>query len=490
MRLRSFSLSIACVVLAACAAQPQRAAAPSSSHASLYGEMERQTLRFERALEQTEERGTEASAEGLAALAALREAGERCATSSGCESQRFITAYAELLERQAARTLAAPVEMEDTALVEPEEDSSPLIADLPEAGRSINLLNGRELRDVIAVNGQVKAALNEWLTWMRPLLIDAWENYQYMRHQMWPEYEQAGLPEALLFGIMAKESGGRVHAVSRAGAAGPLQFMPATGQRLGLGRGADGFDTRFDPRASARANVRYLNERFREFNHDLALALAAYNGGEGRMLRLVRETGKRNFWDPAVHSRLPPETRDYVPMVLAAAWLFLHPEDYGLEFPKIDVEPAQLVLESEMSLNALTICLGNGGTRNGWFRALRNLNPRFQTQQALPAGTTLNVPAAALPVYQQRCVGGRQQLALELAGAAQRHPTQVSTASTSTAAASGGLYTVRKGDNLGAIASRHHCRSTEALAKVNGIAAPRFMIKPGQKLRLDGCRRS
>jgi membrane-bound lytic murein transglycosylase D len=488
MRLRFLSLSIACVALAACAAQPPHAAAASSTHAALYAEIERQTLRFEGALQATEERGAEASAEGLAALAALRDASGRCAALSGCDSQRFITAYAELLDRQAARTLAAPVELEDTALVEPEEHLSPLIADLPEAGRSINLLNGRELRDVIAVNGPVKAALNEWLTWMRPLLIDAWENYQYMRHQMWPEYEQAGLPEALLFGILAKESGGRVHAISRAGAAGPLQFMPATGQRFGLGRGQDGFDTRFDPRASTRANVRYLNERFAEFNHDLALALAAYNGGEGRMLRLVRETGKRNFWDPAVNSRLPPETRDYVPMVLAAAWLFLHPEDYGLEFPQLDVEPARLVLESEMSLNALTICLGNGGTRNGWFRALRNLNPRFQTQQALPAGTTLTVPAAVLPVYQQRCVGGNQKLALELAGAAQRHPTQVSTAST--AAASGGIYTVRKGDNLGAIASRHHCRSTDALAKVNGIPAPHFLIKPGQKLRLDGCRRS
>jgi membrane-bound lytic murein transglycosylase D len=473
-------------LLAGCAAAPAAAPDRSAAHGALYGEIERQTLRFERALEASEQHGTEASAEGLAALAALREAGERCAASAGCETQRFLTAYAELLERQAARTLAAPVELEDNAPAEPEEGGSPLLADLPEAGRSINLLNGRELRDVIAVNGPVKAAMNEWLTWMRPALVDAWENYQYMRHQMWPEYERAGLPEALLFGIMAKESGGRVHAVSRAGAAGPLQFMPATGRRFGLGRGEDGFDSRFDPRASARANVRYLNERFAEFNHDLALALAAYNGGEGRMLRLVRETGRRNFWDPALHGRLPPETRDYVPMVLAAAWLFLHPEDYGLEFPRVEVEPARLVLQSEQSLNSLTICLGNGGTRNGWFRTLRNLNPRFQTHQALPAGTTLDVPAAVLPLYQQRCIdGGHATLARELAGAARKHPTQVATA---TATGGGSLYTVRAGDSLGAIARRHNCGSPEQLARANGIAAPKFLIRPGQKLRLQGCR--
>ena len=50
-------------------------------------------------------------------------------------------------------------------------------------------------------------------------------NYQYLRFEMWPEYQKAGLPEAMLFGILAKESGGKVHAVSRSGAAGPLQFM-------------------------------------------------------------------------------------------------------------------------------------------------------------------------------------------------------------------------------------------------------------------------
>ena len=484
LRLVAASFLFAVTLLAGCAASPARPAASAASHEALYAEIERQAQRFESAQADAGASGADAAADGLAALAALRAAGERCAAAAGCDTQRFLVAYAELLERQAARTLPAPMQLEDGAPPEPEAGDSPLLAELPEAGRSINLLNGRELRDVIAVNGPVKAALNEWLTWMRPALVEAYENYQYMRHQMWPEYEQAGLPEALLFGILAKESGGRVHAVSRAGAAGPLQFMPATGRRFGLGGDGKGFDSRFDPRASARANVRYLNERFAEFNHDLALALAAYNGGEGRMLRLVRETGRRNFWDPALNGRLPPETRDYVPMVLAAAWLFLHPEDYGLEFPVVDMDPARLVLQTETSLNALTICLGNGGTRNGWFRALRNLNPRLQTHQALAAGTTLDVPAAVLPLYQQRCVAGpAAELAAELAGAARRHPTQV--AST---ASSGGTYTVRAGDNLGAISRRHNCSSPQALARANGIAAPSYMIRPGQKLRLAGCR--
>lgn len=482
MRSTVLLLSTILVLLAGCASAPTPKAA--ADHTALYEDIERQTLRFEAALDARDD-DPAAAADGLAALAALRAASARCAAATGCDSQRFIVAYAELLERQAAPLLAMPTAAEEAPVAEPDEATSPLLAELPEAGRSISLLNGRELRDVIAVNGPVKAAMNEWLTWMRPALIEAYENYQYMRHRMWPEYELAGLPEALLFGILAKESGGKVHAVSRAGAAGPLQFMPSTGRRFGLGQGADGFDTRFDPRASARANVRYLNERFGDFNHDLALALAAYNGGEGRMLRLVRETGRRNFWDPAVNTRLPSETRDYVPMVLAAAWLFLHPQDYGLEFPKITVEPARLTIAREMSLNALTICLGNGGTRSGWFRALRNLNPRFETHRPLPVGTVLDVPADVLPLYQARCIdGAHATLALELAGAAKRHPTQVAPA----VASDGRGYTVRRGDNLAAIARRHHCGSTDALARANGIKAPKYLIRAGQKLRLAGCR--
>jgi membrane-bound lytic murein transglycosylase D len=470
------------VLVAACAGGA--ATRPPAQHAELYAELERQTARFEDAIG-TVEHGDDGADQGLAALAALRAASERCAAEPGCKLQRFVSAYAELLERQAARLLGPPTELADDALAEPEEAeaASPLLAELPEAGRSINLLNGQDLRDIIELNGPIKAALTEWLTWMRPLLIDAYENYQFMRHEMWPEYEQAGLPEALLFGILAKESGGRVHAVSRAGAAGPLQFMPATGRRFGLGRDADGFDTRFDPRASTRANVRYLNERFAEFNHDLALALAAYNGGEGRMRRLVNETGRRNFWDPVVNSRLPSETRDYVPMVLAAAWLFLHAEDYGLEFPAIDMRPARLELVEATSLNALTICIGNVGSRSGWFRALRNLNPRYQTHQALPAGTVLDVPAELLAVYRQRCVDGpHAQMAAELAGAAKRHPTQVATAT-----ASGADYLVRSGDTLASISRRHRCRSPQALAQANNIAAPQYLIRPGQRIRLQGC---
>ncbi|MCK7594667.1 lytic transglycosylase domain-containing protein [Pseudomarimonas salicorniae] len=474
-------------VLAGCAAQPRTA---SNAAVSAHGAAEAAAEAWRSALaEWRAQRSAESAARLRDAGAALQSANEACAALPDCDTAPLLARYAELLSAQSELLVqhdeagpdALALEGEGGALV---EEGRVDLAGGPEAEieglqDSLALLKGRDLRELIALNAPVKAALNEWLTWMRPQLLESYENYQFMRHRMWPEYEAAGLPEALLFGILAKESAGKVHAVSRAGAAGPLQFMPATGARLGLGRDADGFDLRFDPQMSTRANVRYLNERFAEFNNDLALALAAYNGGEGRVGRLVRQHGRRSFWDAGINRQLPSETRDYVPMVLAAAWLFLHPEDYGLELPQVEVEPVALVLEQPASLNQLAICVGQRGSRSGWFRALRNLNPRHLPHTELAAGTRLEVPAQVAAGYREDCLAGElAEAALQLASAAKRHDS----------GAVAGSYTVRRGDTLASIARRHGCDSPESLARVNGIKPPSYLIRPGQSLRLAGCR--
>ena len=121
------------------------------------------------------------------------------------------------------------------------------------------------------------------------------------------------------------------------------------------------------------------------------LSLAAYNGGEGRAQRVYNASGGRNFWDESVYNQFPAETRDYVPMVIAAAWLFLHPKQYGLTFPKVEAKPAMLKLTRAASIYELTICLGNGGTRDGYMRALRNLNPRYEAT-VLAHRPMLNAP--------------------------------------------------------------------------------------------------
>jgi len=409
----------------------------------------------------------------------------RCAVENTCDRAAAIASQSATLALMQQSLVGADDENSD----EPEtvgdaEGESPVTADLPELKRSVAMLKGKRLDEVIQLNPAVKAGMEEWLTWMRPNLLDAWENYQYLRHRMWPKYEQAGLPEALLFGIMAKESGGKVHAVSRAGAAGLLQFMPATASRYGLGRA--GFDERFDAEKVTGANVRYINDQLALLNNDLELTLGAYNGGEGRMGRLSPK-GSRGFWDQRVYGNLPPETRDYVPMVLAAAWLFMHPDQYGLEFPKFDGTPSSIKLVQAASVNELAVCMGQFGNPRGWFRTIRNLNPRWEADTRLPAGTELELPAAAAKAYLSRCQSGvLAQTAADLHNAvkpaARSVPMRVATAPSGP----GRTHVVRSGETLHSIARTYGC-AVNTVARANGVSAPKYLIRAGQRLRVPGC---
>jgi membrane-bound lytic murein transglycosylase D len=297
-----------------------------------------------------------------------------------------------------------------------------------------------------------------------------------------------------------------VHSVSRSGASGPLQFMPSTGARFGLGRDGSGFDTRFDPQMAARANAAYINERFAELNRNLEFTVAAYNGGEGRALRLYQQSGGQGFWAPGVYETLPAETRDYVPMVIAAAWLYLHPKKYGLEFPRVDPTPDAFQLARGSSVNELAICLGNGGTRDGWFRVLRNLNPRYEAAQYIPQGTTLRAPKRLVQLYRSRCLSGpRAEMAAQIASASKDRIAGVTIAPGPNAVASVGTgvtiatgvpaklpaartHSVRAGENLVAIARNYSCDLKE-LAHANRLQAPAYTVRTGAVLKLEGCGR-
>ncbi len=443
-----------------------------------------------------------------AALADMEDAVAECTRTAGCPVSTLLATYARLL-KEAADAGGGIVEGDG---IDP-DDADPdhagqdamapaqaglLAADVPEAAGAASLLDNRSHRfdDMVQYNPAVQAAIRRWLTDMRGQLLDTYENYEYLRPLMWPSFQRAGLPEALLFGIMAKESNGKVHAGSRVGAAGPMQFMYATGKRFGLGQDATGFDTRYDPRAAAEASAAYLNERMAELDGNLELALAAYNGGEGRARRVYQASGGRGFWDAPVYAQFPAETRDYVPMVIAAAWLFLHPKRYGLSFHDVDPRSAALVLQKPDSLYGLTICLGDYGTRDGYLRTLRNLNPRLQASAMLPAGTQVNASARIAGLYERYCVRGpRATLAQTLlASDAKAAVVQVASAAPAPAPAATAKaqerpkhYQVQRGETLSSIARKFQCAAGD-LAKGNRIKAPAYRIKPGQRLSLESCR--
>ena len=120
-----------------------------------------------------------------------------------------------------------------------------------------------------------------------------------------------GVPEALVW-LAETESSFNPRARSPSGARGLFQIMPETAKALGLSLLP--FDQRTQPEASARAAAAYLKKLHARFG-DWPLALAAYNSGEGRVSRTLKERGATDFAGVAAH--LPAETRLYVPKVLA-----------------------------------------------------------------------------------------------------------------------------------------------------------------------------
>ena len=455
-------------------------------------------------LAEDEEAATTASSAALTEIKAVIEA---CARQKGCAMPDMLATYERLLK-------ASPQpgeELFDDEAEDPIDEGDFTAADVPEQANAASLLSeeGKRFVQMVQFNPAVQAGIRRWLTDMRPSLMDSYENYRYMQHLMSPAFKRHGLPEALLFGIMAKESNGKVHAGSRAGAVGPLQFMPATGRRFGLGNDGTGFDTRYDPRASADAAAQYLTERMNQLGNSIELSLAGYNGGEGRALRVYREKGGRSFWDYDVYNQFPAETKDYVPMVIAAAWLFLHPKDYGIRWPRVGTRPATITLAQPASIYELTICLGNYGSRDGYMRALRNLNPRWNADSTIPAGTALNATTRIAWLYRFNCGSNskRAQLARQLvASNVQSALVRIGPMSTApgegtatapvqdappparpAAPAKPKTYKVQRGDSLVAIARRFGCELRD-VAKANKLKAPKYAIKPGQSLKLEGCK--
>lgn len=136
-----------------------------------------------------------------------------------------------------------------------------------------------------------------------------------------------GVPGDLIYQAIA-ESGFQVQALnSRSGAAGMWQFMPFRGA-YGLERNG-WVDERFDPEKSTRAYAREIKKNYQQFG-DWYLAMAAYDWGPGNVQRAVQRTGYADFWELYKRNNLPRETKNYVPIILAAAVMAKNPVQYGL----------------------------------------------------------------------------------------------------------------------------------------------------------------
>lgn len=156
-----------------------------------------------------------------------------------------------------------------------------------------------------------------------------------------------GMPRDLVY-LAAIESEFNPHARSRVGAVGMWQFMAATARRFGLAVGRH-TDERKDPAKQTDAALAYLDDLHDRFG-SWYLAAAAYNSGEGTVLKaLKRVTGRTSGTDAdffRIMSVLPKETQDYVPKLIAASQVGNAPADYGLTVQAGDTVATKAVVET------------------------------------------------------------------------------------------------------------------------------------------------
>ncbi len=146
-------------------------------------------------------------------------------------------------------------------------------------------------------------------------------------------FKEEGLPQDLIyFGLV--ESNFNPNAYSRARARGIWQFISWTARKYGL-RVDWWVDERSDPIKSTYAACRYLKDLYDMFG-DWYLVLAAYNSGEGRIQRLVSRYKTNDYWKISKKWRLPRETREYVPLILAAMIIAKNPEIFGIHVDRYD----------------------------------------------------------------------------------------------------------------------------------------------------------
>jgi membrane-bound lytic murein transglycosylase D len=146
------------------------------------------------------------------------------------------------------------------------------------------------------------------------------------RNLVVPLLEKEGLPAEFFFLAMI-ESGFSNLAYSRSNASGTWQFMKPTARHYGLDI-TYWVDERRDPVKSTMAAARYLKDLHRQFR-DWYFAIAAYNAGPNKVNRAIRGANSRNYWALSRTSYLLPETKNYVPKMLAALIVASHPEHYG-----------------------------------------------------------------------------------------------------------------------------------------------------------------
>ncbi len=292
-----------------------------------------------------------------------------------------------------------------------------------------------------------------------------------------PMFEEAlsryGVPEELKY-LSIVESAMNPQATSRVGAAGLWQFMYSTGKLYDLEVNSV-VDERRDPYKSTVAAARHLSDLYRVFG-DWQLAIAAYNCGSGNINKAIaRSGGKRGFWD--IYYNLPRETRGYIPSFIAVIYVMNYYEEHGLRPGRIN-----LPLRSDTIMLDRDVFLQFVAEETGMeMDELRTLNPQYRVD-FIPGSSGMYpicLPTSRLEPF----INNQDSIYARTADSLSRRPVKVEPRGKSVHSKASGskYYTVRKGDTLGKIASKHGI-SVSTLKKRNGLRSDK--IRVGQKLKV------
>ena len=301
-------------------------------------------------------------------------------------------------------------------------------------------------------NTSIRSRFEQWLIRL--------SRYQPLVEKIFSEFN---IPSDLVY-LSLVESGFNPYAFSRAKATGPWQFMKGTGKIYGL-RIDNYVDERRDPIKSTVAAARYLRDLYDLFGA-WPLAMAAYNAGEGKVMRALHKVQGETFSDISKTKLIRTETKQYVPRIMAATVIARNPDQYG--FPQNPVAPHQfeeVVVNRPLHFHAIANTTGIP------YEELRLLNPELR-RDATPPGES---------AYHLKVPVGTSAKVVQLLDRvpSYKFPPLPAVKVQRVKADSGRWYRVRGGDTLEKVSKRFRVPMKTLKAK-NNLTSP--VLKAGEFL--------
>ena len=274
--------------------------------------------------------------------------------------------------------------------LEPELDPSPLDLAASDEDSEVSTSEDGASSDPYNIPVVLDPTVEKHIRFFHVSIRDRFEQWlvRFSRYRPLVEtiFAEFDLPSDLV-NLSLVESGFNPYAYSRAKATGPWQFMKATGKIYGL-RIDNYVDERRDPIKSTVAAARYLRDLYDIFG-TWPLAMAAYNAGEGKVLRALRKARGETFSDISKTRLIRLETKQYVPRIMAATVIARNPNVYGFTHdPAPPHEFDEVIVNRPMHFHAISNISGIP------YEELRLLNPELR-RNATPPGDSayhLKVP--------------------------------------------------------------------------------------------------